>query len=262
MRMPESPSVTSEVIEATSAWVDLARRRRRRPMRFTGTRAKAKISEMPIVSFQSIDSMKPTVTTIVRMPVTPPSIERTAVPIRPMSEEKRAASPAGASVCSRARSDPTRRANIVLRSSVSIRLVTRLPVTSFQYWPMALAPLSTIDPERSPPEHARLLVLEGGHHQLDQLRVAAGRERDEPGHRQRDREQRQCGASQSRQSRHQGEALGEAGASGIGGSGRRRARRPAEPGVAWPGAATKRIRHFLPAAGPDNLRRHLSGACP
>ena len=64
------------------------------------------------------------VTTMVRMPVTPPSIERTALPTRPMSEEKRAARPAGASVCSRARSVPTSRANMVLRSSVSMRLVT------------------------------------------------------------------------------------------------------------------------------------------
>ena len=80
------------------------------------------------------------------MPVTPPSIERTALPTRPMSEEKRAARPAGASVCSRARSVPTRRANMVLRSSVSMRLVTRLPVISLKYWPMALAQLSPITP--------------------------------------------------------------------------------------------------------------------
>ena len=63
-----------------------------------------------------------------------------------MSEEKRAARPAGASVCSRARSVPTSRANIVLRSSVSMRLVTRLPVISLKYWPTALAQLSTITP--------------------------------------------------------------------------------------------------------------------
>ena len=115
MRMPERPSVTSEVIEATSAWVRLASRRSRRPMRFTGISASAKISDAE-VSDQSIDSITATVTTMVRMPVTPPSIERTALPISPMSEEKRAASPAGASVCSRARSVPTRRANMVLRA--------------------------------------------------------------------------------------------------------------------------------------------------
>ena len=63
-----------------------------------------------------------------------------------MSEEKRAARPAGASVCSRARSVPTSRANIVLRSSVSMRLVTRLPVTSLKYWPTALAQLRPITP--------------------------------------------------------------------------------------------------------------------
>ena len=70
----------------------------------------------------------------------------TALPIIPMSEEKRAASPAGASLCSRARSVPTSRANMVLRSSVSIRFVTRVPVTSFTYWPAALAALSPITP--------------------------------------------------------------------------------------------------------------------
>ena len=78
-----------------------------------------------MVSRQSMVSITATVTTMVRMPVTPPRNARTAVPISPMSEEKRAARPAGASVCSRARSVPTSRANMVLRSSVSIRLVTR-----------------------------------------------------------------------------------------------------------------------------------------
>ena len=71
------------------------------------------------------------VTTMVRMPVTPPRMRaHRRVPTSPMSEEKRAASPAGASVCSRARSVPTSRANIVLRRSVSMRVVTRLPVIS------------------------------------------------------------------------------------------------------------------------------------
>ena len=89
------------------------------------------------------------------MPVTPPSIERTALPTSPMSEEKRAASPAGASVCSRARSVPTSRANMVLRSSVSIRLVTRVPVISLKYWPMALARAQR-DHARAAPTRARL----------------------------------------------------------------------------------------------------------
>ena len=86
------------------------------------------------------------VTAIVRMPVTPPSIALTAPPISPMSEENRAASPAGASACSRARSLPTSRANIVLRSSVSIRVVTRTVVVSLKYWPTPLAQLRAITP--------------------------------------------------------------------------------------------------------------------
>ena len=71
---------------------------------------------------------------------------RTAPPTSPMSEEKRAARPAGASVASRARSVPTSRANMVLRSSVSMRVIARLPVVSLKYWPTALAALSTITP--------------------------------------------------------------------------------------------------------------------
>ena len=115
-------------------------------MRLTGTSASAKTRQMPTVSGQSIVIITAIVTTRVRMPVTPPSIERTALPTMPMSEEKRAASPAGASVCSRARSVPTSRANMVFRSSVSMRLVTRLPVTSLRYWPAALAQLRPITP--------------------------------------------------------------------------------------------------------------------
>ena len=101
---------------------------------------------MPSVSDQSIESITAMVTTMVRMPVMPPRSERTALPTRPMSEEKRDARPAGASVCRRARSVPTSEANIVLRSSVSMRLVTRLPVISLKNWPMALAELSAMTP--------------------------------------------------------------------------------------------------------------------
>ena len=115
-------------------------------MRLTGTSASAKTAQMPSVSGQSMLSSTTKVATIVRMPVTPPSIARTAPPIRPMSEEKRAARPAGASVCSRARSVPTSRANMVLRSSVSMRLVTRLPVVSLKYWPRRWRRLRPITP--------------------------------------------------------------------------------------------------------------------
>ena len=146
MRMPARPSVTSEVIAATSAWVRLASRRSRRPMRLTGTSASAKTAQTPMVSGQSMLSSTAKVATMVRMPVRPPSIARTEPPIRPMSAEKRAARPAGASVCSRARSVPTSRANMVLRSSVSMRLVTRLLVTSLTYWPRPLAQLRPITP--------------------------------------------------------------------------------------------------------------------
>ena len=99
-----------------------------------------------MVSGQSMVSSTAKVATMVRMPVRPPSIDRTELPIMPMSAEKRAARPAGASVCSRARSVPTRRANMVLRSSASMRLVTRLVVTSLTYWPRPLAQLSPITP--------------------------------------------------------------------------------------------------------------------
>ncbi|HVL20869.1 MAG TPA: hypothetical protein VM422_07820, partial [Amaricoccus sp.] len=73
----------------------------------TGTRAMAKTRAMPMVSCQSMPRRTPKVTTMVSPPVRPPRSERTAVPIRLMSEEKRAARPAGASVCRRARSVPT-----------------------------------------------------------------------------------------------------------------------------------------------------------
>ena len=67
MRMPARPSVTSEVIAATSAWVRLASRRSRRPMRFTGTSASAKTAQMPSVSGQSMLSSTAKVTTMVRI---------------------------------------------------------------------------------------------------------------------------------------------------------------------------------------------------
>ena len=130
MRMPDRPSVTSEVIAATSAWVCREARRRRRPMRLTGTRAMAKTKAMPMVSGQSMLRSTAKVATMVSAPVIPPRSERTAVPISAMSEEKRAARPAGASVCRRARSLPTSSVNIFLRSSVSMRLVSWLLVIS------------------------------------------------------------------------------------------------------------------------------------
>ena len=99
-----------------------------------------------MVSGQSMVSMTTKVTTIVRMPVKPPSVARTAPPTSPMSEEKREARPAGASVASRARSVPTSRANMVFLSSVSMRMTARLLVVSLKNCPAALARLSPITP--------------------------------------------------------------------------------------------------------------------
>ena len=190
MRMPARPSATSEVIAATSAWVCRESRRSRRPMRLTGTRAKANTAQTPMVSGQSMVRSTAKVATMVRMPERPPSIDRTEPPIRPMSAEKRAARPAGASVCSRARSVPTRRANMVLRSSASMRLVTRLRRHLLDVLAEAVGAAQADHPERPPPDHRGRALLVGGHDELDELRVAGGGERHHRGHRQRQGEHR------------------------------------------------------------------------
>lgn len=113
-------------------------------MMFTGMSAIAKMANIRSVSSQSIENMTKKVKMIVKIPVMPPSTEDTALPTSPMSEEKREARPAGASVWSLARSVATSRANIVLRSAVSIRFTAWLAVVSLKYCAVALTEVSAM----------------------------------------------------------------------------------------------------------------------
>jgi hypothetical protein len=91
------------------------------------------------------------------------SIPPIARPTMPMSDEKRDASPAGASVCRCARSVPTSRANMVLRNSVTIRTMARAVQVSLKYCAVAPTPVRPITAsgahqaaEVSPPSKAAM----------------------------------------------------------------------------------------------------------
>ena len=100
-----------------------------------------------------------------------------------------------------------------------MRLVTRLPVISRKYWPTALAPAEH-DRRRAGPTRAptRTVALEGGHHHLDELRVAGRGERRRP---RSSRARRRAASSSAPASRARAAARADgtraAGASGIAG---------------------------------------------
>ena len=180
MRMPARPSVTSEVIAATSAWVRRESRRSRRPMRLTGTRATAKTAQMPMVSGQSMLSSTAKVATMVRIPVRPPSIDRTALPIS-ADVGGEAGGEAGRRLGLQPRevgADQPREhglAELGLHAVGDAVAGDLLDVLADGRW-RRLRPITPSGPHQITDWRA---LLEGGHHQLDELRVAGGGERDD-----------------------------------------------------------------------------------